>query len=97
MQTLPVQFTQGRFIYTQIHRQTDRAIYLQVHPESGHTRYEVVKIRVAKAHTWPNGHTTPEHEAYPGPGTWGVYGWTYFTLAEAWALYASLGTEASDA
>jgi hypothetical protein len=53
-------------------------------------RYEVVKIRVRPAHTWPNGTTTPAHEAYPGAQSWGTLGWTCFTLADAQTLAQQL-------
>ena len=40
-------------------------------------RYEVVRIRIQREHTWPNGTTTPEKEAYPGSNSWGTLGWTF--------------------
>jgi len=33
---------------------------------------------------------TPEHEAYPGATSWGTYGWTTHTLAQAQMLLAEL-------
>jgi hypothetical protein len=41
---------------------------------------------VQKEHTWPTGVTTPEKEAYPGSTSWGRFGQTCYTLAEAQAL-----------
>jgi hypothetical protein len=69
MVPLPMQFDDSVFTYTQVERLGDIAIYQQTHKASQVERYEVVKIRVRPAHTWPNGTTTPEHEAYPGVGS----------------------------
>jgi hypothetical protein len=69
MVPLPTQFDDSVFTYTQVERLGDIAIYRQTHKASQVERYEVVKIRVRPAHTWPNGTTTPEHEAYPGAGS----------------------------
>jgi len=45
---------------------------------------------VQPAHTWPNGKTTPEKEAFPPSSAWGQQGWTCFTLPEAETLFATL-------
>jgi hypothetical protein len=87
---LATQFADSVFTYTQIERQGALAIYRQTHKASQAERYEVVKSRVRPAHTWPNGTTTPAHEAYPGAGSWGTLGWTCFTLADAQALAQQL-------
>jgi hypothetical protein len=90
MDDIATTFTDRTFRYTQIDRQGDIAVYTQQHKDGGQTRYEVVRIRVRAAHTWPNGETTPEHEAYPGASVWGKDGWTFFTLAAAQAHAAIL-------
>jgi hypothetical protein len=66
------------------------AIYVQEHKISGAQRFEVVIIRVRAEHQWPDGRVTPEHEAYPGPASWGVLGFTYFNCAAAEAQVAKL-------
>lgn len=43
--------------------------------------FEVIKIKIAPAHTWPNGNTTPEHEAYPCDNEFGSKGW-YFMVKD---------------
>ena len=87
MQPLATTFDEGRFHYTQLERQGDIALFQQQHKEApGVIRFEVVRIRIQAEHTWPNGNTTPEREAYPGSTLWGRYGWTFFTLGEAQAL-----------
>jgi hypothetical protein len=40
-----------------------------------------VIIQKRNAYTWPDGQTTPAHEAMPSPRDWGKYGWTYQTTA----------------
>ncbi len=89
-------FEDRNFRYTQLERQGDIALYSQSqeHKASGTVRYEVVRIRVQQAHTWPNGHTTPEHEAYPGSTRWGTDGFTFFARVDATAKIASLTSSA---
>jgi len=89
MLPLPTQFEDSRFRYTQVERDGDLAIFTQEHKASGLVRYEVVLIRVQKAHTWPTGVTTPEKEAYPGSNSWGRLGHTCHSLPEAQALAAT--------
>jgi len=96
MQQVADAFTEGAYRYEQVTRQGDWAIYRQTHRENAAVqRYEVVRIRVVKAHTWPNGTETPEHEGYPGATRWGVDGFTVYTLAEAESLLAELQTKAA--
>lgn len=71
------------FTYTQLARRGDWAIFCQQHKLSGVERFELVRIRIQKERTWPNGVTTPEREAYPGSSAWGTDGFTYHGRAEA--------------
>ena len=89
MLPLPTEFEDRLFRYAQVERDGDMAIFTQAHKPSGHVRYEVVLIRVQKAHTWPTGVTTPEKDAYPGSTSWGRLGQTCFTLPDAQALAAT--------
>ena len=76
MQPIPTTFTEGHYTFTQVARHGMLAIYRQQHRHAPVERYEVVRLKVAPAHTWPSGQTTPEHEAYPGAHAWGREGWT---------------------
>lgn len=100
MQPLVTDFTQGNYRYRQLTRTGDVALFAQEHLHAPVTRYEVVVITVAPATTWPNGHTTPEREAYPGASSWGHKAWTFLTQSEAevWMqeLYAQRGAGADD-
>jgi hypothetical protein len=69
--------------------------YTQTHKASGNVRYEVIRIQAA--HTWPTGVTTPEKEAYPGSGSWGQLGWTFFTLETAQKKMSELLARPPDA
>jgi hypothetical protein len=97
MHILERELEDGRFQYVQVERRENVALYTQTHKASGHVRYEVIKIRIQPEHTWPTGVTTPEKEAYPGSGSWGRDGWTFFALAAAQQkmheLLASVGDE----
>jgi len=95
MLPLPTHFEDATFPYTQVERHGEIAIFRQTHKASQVERYEVVKIRVRPAHTWPNGTETPEHEAYPGAQSWGTLGWTCFTLADAQTLAQQLRERAA--
>jgi hypothetical protein len=86
---LPLSFTEKGFAYQQVERQGGVAIYSQTHP-GGAVRYEVIRIRIQREHTWPTGVTTPEKEAYPSANSWGVLGWTFYGLDAARSKLASL-------
>ena len=92
MLPLPTEHDDKTFTYTQVEREGDLAIFCQAHKVTAAQRFEVVKIRVQPAHTWPNGTTSPEREAYPGSNSWGALGWTCFTLQAAQALARALRT-----
>jgi hypothetical protein len=83
MQTIDTHFTERGFQYAQIAREGMVALYSQTHTASGVVRYETVRLHIQAEHTWPNGTTTPEKEAYPSATVWGRRGWTFFTLADA--------------
>ena len=87
MQPVETTYADRVFVWAQLSRHGAIAIYTQTHRTSGIVRYEVVKIREAAAHTWPDGSTTPAREVYPGKTSWGQLGWTFFTqaAAERWA------------
>ena len=89
MKPVALIFEEGKFRYTQLERHGDLAIYRQELKSSGVKRYEVVRIRTAGEHVWPNGTTSPKREVYPGRHAWGKDGWTFFTLADAQAFLRS--------
>jgi hypothetical protein len=84
MESLVESFEEGRYRYRQIDRQGSLAIFEQRHKDNPRVvRFEVIRIRIQRAHTWPDGTTTPEKEAYPPSSAWGRDGWTFFTLDAA--------------
>jgi hypothetical protein len=103
MEPIALTFEDSRFSYAQLERHGVIAVYTQTHKGSGTQRYEVVRIRVQKAHTWPNGQTTPDKEAYPGATTWGRDAFTFFDLASAreemtdWSAARAASPRATDA
>ena len=90
MQTVALHFEDQTFTYTQLAREGMYALYEQHHKRGDVRRYEVVRLRVRPAHTWPDGTTTPEHEAYPGSHAWGRDGWTFHTRPEAETYFHQL-------
>jgi hypothetical protein len=95
VQPIALELKDRTFLYRQIERHGNIALYCQEHKESHVQRFEVIRIRIQKAHTWPNGETTPDHESYPGSHAWGRDGWTFFTLDAARTFVATL-IQASD-
>ena len=83
MKILAITFEDRTFRYDQLEREGMVALYSQMHKASGIKRYEVVRIRIDRARTWPNGTETPEQESYPGANAWGRYGHTFHTHASA--------------
>ena len=96
MQVLEHELEDGRFQYVQVERRDNVALYTQTHKASGTIRYEVIKIKIQAEHTWPNGVTTPEKEAYPGSGSWGRDGWTFFEITAAQQKMRELLASAAD-
>lgn len=90
MQPIEAQFEDRTFRYEQLERQGEVAIYRQAHKASQVSRFEVIRIRVQREHTWPDGTVTPEKEAYPSSNSCGRWGWTFYTLPEARAKLAEL-------
>lgn len=92
MKRMPQTFSDQTFTYTQLARHDMLALYCQEHKASGTQRFEVVRLHVQAAHTWPNGVTTPEREAYPPSSAWGRAGWSYFQRGAAEAHLRALVT-----
>lgn len=71
MEIMATEFTARPFRFQQVVREGMLAIYRQTHQHGSMVRYEVVRLRVEPATTWPNGQITPEREVYPASRTWG--------------------------
>ena len=97
MQPLVTEFEDRTFRYAQVERHGNVAIFTQTHKLGGVVRYEVVRIRVAPEHTWPNGSTSPEREVYPHSNLWGRDGFTFHHLPAAQALLQRLQQGMGDA
>ena len=68
MKTLPTTFGSDGFNFQQLRREGDIAIFVKQKPPFKFKSYEVVIIQKRNAYTWPNGETTPAHEAMPPRG-----------------------------
>lgn len=90
MDVLPLHHDDQTYSYAQLERAGVWALFCQQHKVSGVQRFEVVRIRIRAAHTWPNGTHTPEHEAYPSSASWGRDGYTHHALPEAQAHFHQL-------
>lgn len=72
MKTLETEFTFRGETFRQLRRKGDVALY-----QRGGAGYEVIRIKVLPAVTWPSGRVTEERESYPGDNEFGLRGW-YF-------------------
>ena len=91
MQSLPVKFSDRGFDFELCDRQGDVALLAK--RKGDVLSYEVVIVQKRAAHTWPNGNTTPAHEAMPPSESWGKFGFTYPTKEPAQARLAKLVAE----
>lgn len=83
MELLKTDFTRKGVRFRQLGRTEKAALYEVCRDESKQIGYEVFLIKIAKAHTWPTGDTTPEHEAYPGDNAFGKTAWYMVDLEKA--------------
>ncbi len=60
------------------------------HPPETAPTYEVIIVQKVPEKTFPNGITSPEHEAMPSPEEWGTSGWSYGTLEAALGKFNAL-------
>jgi hypothetical protein len=77
-----LEFDYSQFHFKQVHREENIAIYEQWKHGRVQT-WEVVRIRIAPACTYPNGASYPEREIYPYSESWGVNGFTCITFERA--------------
>ena len=64
MKTLAATFRSDDFDFQKLRREGDIAIFVKQKPPFKFKSYEVVMIQKRDAYTWPNGQTTPAHEAH---------------------------------
>jgi hypothetical protein len=85
---IPSKFRADGYDFTLLDRVDDWAVFRKTKGEI--ESYEVVVVQKRPAHTWPNGNTTPAHEAMPSSEMWGTAGWTLDTQAKAYSKVADL-------
>lgn len=95
MKTLPDRYSANGWRYKLVQRNAVAAIYSQsMHPDlpSGTeaAAYEVFVVKRLPDVTFPNGKTTPAHEAVPNPSQWGSQAWTCHTLERARAVFGEI-------
>src|SRR5437762_10301672 len=87
MKILPESFRSDGFQFQQICRLGGVALFAKIAVHHINPGYEVVLVRIRKETTFPNGKTTPEHEAMPSSEQWGTYGWTPGTWRSALDMF----------
>lgn len=90
MKTLPTTFGSDGFDFQQLRREGDIALFVKHKLPFRFKSYEVVMIQKRNAYTWPDGQTTPAHEAMSSSRDWGTYGWTYQTFEDAESRFKKL-------
>ena len=83
-----VEFSVGQFLYRQLERIGDLAIYAQVR-ESTILAYEVVKIKRHNGYEIAGIQIEPA-EMYPASSFWGINGWTYTSYDKAESKFERL-------
>ena len=86
---IPSTFTKKGFIYRQIKRQGDIAIFEQTRKDSTLQNFEVVKIGRHNGYTMGGSYIEPS-ETYPGSSLWGIMGWTCTCLADAEKRFSTI-------
>jgi hypothetical protein len=84
MKKLPLKITKKGFVYTQLKREKDVAIYKQksLDEQVSQSWYEVIKIKSHNGITL-GGNYIPPSEVYPSSTQWGVLGFTFNELKDA--------------
>ena len=90
MKALATTFGSDGFEFQQLRREGDIASFVKLKPGFSFRSYEVVMMQKRAAYTWPDGQTTPAHEAMPSSRDWGKYGWTFQTLEDCQSRFKSL-------
>lgn len=84
MKKLEKKITKKGFIYEQIKREGNKAIYTQKRDDrdSKSVHYEVIIIKSHDGYEIA-GNKIPAGEVYPSSTQWGALGWTFLDLREA--------------
>lgn len=89
MQLLRTQFTESGFVFKQLDRDVDFALYEKRRLKYTAITYEVIRIRHRPAEKVFDVQY-PLREVYPANETWGTDGWSFTELSDAQRRYASL-------
>ena len=90
MHTLPREWSMGSWVYTQVDRAGDVAVYRQKHREGTAVRFEVIIAQHYPERQTKRGVVLEAGEYYPSSSQWGKAGWTFYTLEEAQAYARAL-------
>lgn len=85
MDLLEKEFSYKFFVYSEIIREGNFAIYKFTNPkwDSKKEYFDTIEVKIVPETTYPNGIKVPIHESYPRDREWGICAWTYNTLPEA--------------
>ena len=87
--TIPAQFKKKGFVYTQLKREGNKAIFQQTREGTALNNYEVVKLGRHNGYTMGGVFIEPA-ETYPGSSLWGITGWTCTSIEDACKRYEGL-------
>lgn len=86
---IPTTFKKKGFVYRQVKRQGDLAIFEQTREGSQLHNYEVVKIGRHNGYTMGGVYIEPS-ETYPGSSLWGILGWTCTSMEDAEKRFSTI-------
>ena len=84
MKKIEKEFTSKNFLFKQIHREEDFAIYERYHETTAEKKhYEIIKIQSHNGYAI-GGQKYPASEFYPSSNAWGADGFTCVTKKDAY-------------
>jgi hypothetical protein len=92
-ETLPLRFEKSGWHFSQVARAGDVALYRRsklYDGTEGAVHYEVIRIAHQREGLGKHGIVYAAKELYPPSASWGKRGWTFKTLPDAQATYATL-------
>jgi hypothetical protein len=87
--TIPTTFKKKGFVYTQLKREGNKAIFQQTRAGTALNNYEVVRIGRHNGYIM-GGVKIEASETYPGSSLWGIMAWTCTSIDDAMQRYNNL-------
>jgi hypothetical protein len=94
MKILEKEFKYNGFLFTQVVRLADKAVYKKRNISGKAVSFEVIRIKSHNGYEIGGVKIAPS-EVYPSSSQWGTFGWTYTKLEDAMNKYFTMETKAA--